>query len=179
MGFLRRLFDRADRPGPRGEGLADRVGPHDPGIFAGLFVAAPEQVEKWDLRGLTPSDWPAVEFKRISTVNLGTLEAILEDRPYEEIDQDRLHNLVRDGGEEGPWISSVREELISALSGLTSERASSTARAWADTDEFKLKPTDVPRDEDVADLTELLIEMVELARRSRQDGKPMYLLMGL
>src|SRR6478672_8820963 len=90
----------------------------DTGIFAGLFVASPADVEAWDMTGLTPPAWPAIEFKRLDSVRLGTLEAILTGGRYEDIDRAQLHRLVRNGGDDGPWIMGVRQELIGALADL-------------------------------------------------------------
>jgi hypothetical protein len=149
------------------------------GIFAGLFVAAPEAVEAWDLYGLTPSDWPALEFKRLDPVKLGSLEAILTSRTYADIVAEERTQLVRNGGADGPWITAVRLALIDALAVLTPDGRAAAARAWADTDEFKVRPSDPPRPRDVGDLTALLAEMAELANRSLRDGQPLYLLMGL
>lgn len=101
MGFLRRHIDGAGQP--------------DAGIFAGLFVAGPEAVEAWDLNGVTPSAWPALEFKRLDPVKLGSLEAILTSRAYADIVAEEGPRLVRNGGADGPWISAVRPALINAL----------------------------------------------------------------
>ena len=149
------------------------------GIFAGLFVAAPEAVEAWDLAGLTPSDWPALEFKRLDPVKLGSLEAILTGRTYADIVAEERTQLVRTGGPDGPWITAVGPAVTNALAVLTPDGVAAAARAWADTDEFKVRPSDPPRPRDVGDLTALLAEMAELANRSLRDGQPLYLLMGL
>jgi hypothetical protein len=165
VGFLRRQIDGAGQP--------------DAGIFAGLFVAAPEAVEAWDLSGVTSSDWPALEFKRLDPVRLGSLEAILTGRAYADIAGEERPGLVRNGGADGPWITIVRPALVNALAVLTPDGASTAAGAWADTDEFKVRPSDPPRPQDVADLTGLLNWMTELSKRSLQDGQPVYLLMAL
>jgi hypothetical protein len=149
-------------------------------IFAGLFVASPEEVAAWDTgAGLTPAGWPAMEFKRLDTVRLGTLEAILTQRRYEDLDRSELHKLVRNGGPDGPWIMGVRAELLDALADLPRDRAPAVASQWADTAEFKLRPTDPPRPRDIEDLTRLLDDMTALARRSRESAKPMFLMMSL
>jgi hypothetical protein len=149
------------------------------GIFAGLFVAPPEAVEAWDLNGLTPSAWPALEFKRLDPVKLGSLEAILTGRTYADIVADERTQLVRNGGADGPWIMAVRPALTNALAVLAPDAATTAARAWADTDEFKVRLSDPPRPQDVAELTGLLTAMANLAKRSLQDGQSLYLLMGL
>ena len=152
---------------------------HDAQIFAGLFVASAAELEAWDLRGLTPPDWPAIEFKRLDSVRLGTLEAILTERRYDEIDRSTLHRLVRDGGPDGPWIMAVRDELIDELAGLDPDRVGAAAARWADTDEFKMRPSDPPRPEHIDDLAGRITAMADLARLSRWAGKPMFLLLSL
>jgi hypothetical protein len=189
MGFFKRLFGaRAEKtetappppPAPSPPSRGEAVPPSfDRGIFAGLFLAQPEAVEAWHLEGLTPPDWPALEFKRLETVKLGTLEAILTQRPYESIDQDDLHNDAGSAGDEGPWLSRVRGSLVSALADLQTEQLESAAAAWADTDEFKLQPRDKPSRRDIDELAGLLAEMSRLARLSRESGNPMYLMMSL
>lgn len=112
MGFLGRLVGRSQAtPTPRGSG-----------IFAGLFVAPREAVERWDMSSLTPDDWRVVEFKRLSPVELGVLESILTGRAYESIDLDSLLAPLRDGGENGPWVIPVRAELAAALAELAPDR---------------------------------------------------------
>jgi hypothetical protein len=149
------------------------------GIFAGIFVASPDAVERWDMAELTPTDWPAMEFKRLETVKLGTLESILTGVDYDDIDQDLLHALVRTGGEEGPWIVRVREVLVTALAALEDGRVPTVASAWADTEEFTLGHGGQLPPREVESLAEAIAEMAALARTARQRGAPMYLLMSL
>jgi hypothetical protein len=151
----------------------------DSQIFAGLFVATPAEVEAWDMTGVTPPGWPAIEFKRLDSVRLGKLEAILTGGRYEDIDRSQLHKLIRNGGDDGPWIMGVRQELIDALADLGPDGAAAAAARWADTDEFKLRPTDPPRQQDIEDLTGRLAAMIDLAGVSKRDGTPMFLLLSL
>ncbi len=181
MSFLRRLFGGAPEPPgevpPRGE---TAPGDGGVGIFAGLFVASPQAVDAWDIEtGLTPGEWPAMEFKHLETVKMGTLEAILTGVAYDDIDQDSLHNMVREGGEEGPWISRLRQPLVDALVALEPPRVGDVAAAWADTDEFKVRPSDKPSRADIEDLATLIPEMAALARMSKERGEPLFLMMGL
>jgi hypothetical protein len=158
--------------------VSDHQGPNAR-IFAGLFVASPADVEAWDMTGLTPAAWSAIEFKRLDSVRLGTLEAILTGRRYEDIDRAQLHRLVRNGGDDGPWIMGVRQELIGALADLDPDGVAAAAARWADTAEFKLRPTDPPRQQDIDDLTGRLAAMRSLAALSLRDDKPMFLLLSL
>ena len=179
MSFLKRLFGGRSDPVDSGASDDDARPEIDRGIFAGLFVATPAAVERWDLAGLTPSDWPAMEFKRLDTVKLGTLEAILTGVHYDDLDQDELHNLVRAGGEEGPWVSLVREPLVTALVSLEDERIRSTAEAWGATEEFTIGRRGGLQRDEIEALADAIGEMTALARVARERGEPMYLLMAL
>jgi len=181
MAILKRLFGGGAKPPAAGPSRTEHTGPSDVGIFAGLFVATPEAVEGWDIEatGLTPATWPAMEFKRLETVKLGMLESILTGVAYDDIDQDDLHNLVREGGPEGPWISRVREPLVDALATADDSRIGPAAAAWADTDEFKSRPTDQPSRATIDELSGLVAEMAAMARVAKERVEPMYLMMGL
>jgi hypothetical protein len=182
MGFLKRLMgssgddpeSQLTRDAETG-GLSDES-LLDSGIFSGLFLARPGDVDAWDFDGLTPAEWPAVEFKWLEIVKLGTLEAILTGRSYHDIDDE--HTYVFSGREAGPLVARVRDELIAALAGLPRDQIQATAEAWADTDEFKLPGAHLS-DSDVEDLADLLAAMQVLASRSRDSSTPMYLLMSV
>ena len=134
------------------------------GIFAGLFVADPAALEKWKVQArVTPPVWPAVEFKHLETVKL----------------EDELHNVVREGGKQGPWIARVRPQLVGALAGAEEGRIRAAAEAWADTDELKADSSDKPSPDDIDGLESAIRRMVGLAKVSLDTGRPMYLLMSL
>jgi hypothetical protein len=173
MGFLKRLFGSNDAQRPS----APRSEPG--GILGGVFLADEGTVSSWSLTRPTPPEWPAVEFKWLETVKLGTLEAILSGHSYGEIDQTKLHNVVRTGGDEGPWIALVRDELVTLLAEMPDARAHSVAALWANTDEFKARATDIPDQRTIEALTDRVGEMSRLARQGRVTDKRMYLLMGL
>ncbi len=67
MGLFKRMFGGRTPPPTATRPVPDNGQPGDVGIFAGLFVASPEAVEKWRSleQGVTPPDWPAIEFKRL------------------------------------------------------------------------------------------------------------------
>jgi hypothetical protein len=180
MSFLKRLFGGGAQPPGEATERGDHGSTEEVGIFAGLFVAPPQAFEQWDIgEGLTPADWPAIEFKRLDPVKMGTLESILTGVPYDDVDQDELHALVRHGGDEGPWIVRLRQPLIDALATLEDSRIREFGAAWADTDEFKLRPSDKPSKADIEDLSMAIGEMSSLARVSKERAEPMFLMMGL
>jgi hypothetical protein len=180
MGLLKRLFGGGTPPPTATRRVPDSGQPGEVGIFAALFVASPEAVEQWAIeQGLTPPEWAAIEFKRLETVKMGTLESTLTGVPYDDIDQDDLHNLVREGGSEGPWISRLRQPLVDAPSALEDGRIPAVAAAWADTDEFKVRPSDKASPAVIEELSGGLAEMRGLAQVGRERDEPMFLMMGL
>lgn len=67
-------------------------------------------------------------------VMLGTLAQVLSGRPYGEVTAHPRHGaLVCSGGDEGPWIVTVSEDLVADLVAAPSSRLAETARAWART----------------------------------------------
>jgi hypothetical protein len=86
---------------------------------------------------------------------------------------------VREGGPEGPWISRVRQPLVDALAAADDSRIGLAAAAWAETDEFKSRPTDQPSCATIDGLTGLLAEMAALARVGKERAEPMYLMASL
>ena len=62
--------------------------------------------------------------------------------------------------------------------GLVGSR-SEIAANWADTDEWKPRPSDAPDLRVIDGLAGLLPSMTSLAQESQGSGRPMYLLMGL
>jgi len=149
------------------------------GIFAGLFVASDEALSMWELAGLTPEAWPAVEFKRLETVKLGRLEAILTERSYEQTVADRRTELVATGGDAGPWIIRVADSLVDALAGLPPERVSDVAEAWTQTQELRRDAAGQLRPEEIVSLIDRVNRMSQLAAYARSSGLPMLLLMSL
>ena len=132
-----------------------------------------------ELTGLTPPEWPAVELKGLDTVKLGKLEAILSGTEYDDLDQDELHQVVRAGGEEGPWIAPVRPPLVDALASLGEPRTPSIAADWGATEEFTIgRKGGLSRDE-VNELAAALRDLAALARVARDRSEPMYLLLAL
>ena len=150
------------------------------GIFAGLFVASDNELKSWDLRRVTPATWPAVQFKRLESVKLARLEAILAGRTYEQVIADRSPELVASGGDAGPWVIRVPQSLIDYVADLGPEDITRSADGWAQTEEFR---ADVgggdPQANERAELASLLAEIARLAGISRTTGKPMFLLMRL
>ncbi|MCB7137721.1 hypothetical protein [Cellulosimicrobium marinum] len=71
-------------------------------------------------------------------VALGTLTALLTDRPYAEVVRHPRHGtLVASVGDEGPWVVSVSEELVSALAGAAPGLLDRVARRWAGAEEVE------------------------------------------
>jgi hypothetical protein len=101
-------------------------------------------------------------------VQLGTLEALLTGRDYEQIvagPRAGLALAIRAGGQR--MVVTLSDELQAALADADDRQLASVAVPWAQTEEFWGQG-------DPQDITELLHELAELARRARSRDEGMY-----
>ncbi len=83
---------------------------------------------------------PAVE----PFVMLGMLGHLLSGRPYGEVtSHPRYASLVAVGGDEGPWVVTVSDDLVADLAESPAERLADIALRWARTPELAAIPADV------------------------------------
>jgi hypothetical protein len=123
--------------------------------------------------------FPTVEAKSVDDVKITSLNAIATGRSYDVDDGsfDRIHPetpLIRDGGEEGPWVFRLPAPLLSALGEADVTRLTEINEAWAQTEEWALEGVTDP------DETRwLLTEVARLARDAQATGKGVYLWLSL
>lgn len=108
---------------------------------------------------------------KIDTVKLGQLHAIVTKRPYKEVSQE--HKLVAEGGEEGPWVSRVPDDLANALAALDAPGRKRIGRAWAKTEELASDHWSEDK------VLEVLDAMCDLAARARKKKLVLFLWMSL
>ncbi len=109
-----------------------------------------------------------VELKGIDPfVVLGTLASLLTHRPYAEVTGDVRHgSLVATAGDEGPWVVSVTDELVTALAGSAPSALDEVAVRWAATEELD--------GSDPADLADALRRLASLCVRVDDAGHRLY-----
>jgi hypothetical protein len=98
------------------------------------------------------------------TVMLRTLHSLLTEVPGDELP---MEELVATGGEDGPWIWQLSEELRDTLAGAPPGRLQVVAEPWVRTEEFWEQAT-------AAEVLPFLGEVTALARRARQAGEGLY-----
>jgi hypothetical protein len=138
----------------------------------GVPLARPSQlglVEIHQTRAPEGAPFDTVPAKGIDPlVQLGTLEALLTDRSYEQIVTGPRAGqalAIRDGGER--QVVTLTDELQVALADADDEQLASVAVPWSQTEEFWGQG-------DPQDLKRLLHELAELARRARSRDERMY-----
>jgi hypothetical protein len=124
-----------------------------------------------DRRASTPAGAPfdTVAAQGIDpVVQLGTLEALLTGREYEQVVAGPRagHALATQGGGER-LVVTVTHELQAALADADDARLASVAVPWSQTEEFFGRG-------DPQILAGLLYELAELARRARHRGERLY-----
>jgi hypothetical protein len=127
------------------------------------FAAGPEAV------GL-----PTVSTKGIDAyVQMGTLEALLTDVPYEEVvARERFSGLLSSPEDEGRWLMTLDDELRDALAGATPRRLGEIAVPWSRHEEFGGSA-------DPAALASFLGSLAGVARAAYGQGHRLYCLMSL
>jgi hypothetical protein len=97
-------------------------------------------------------------------VMMVTLQSLLTGVPYEELPDGEL---LATGGEDGPWILQLSEELRDALADAQPSRLPAVAEQWVRTEEFWDQAT-------ATEVLPFLDEVTALARRARQADERLY-----
>lgn len=99
-------------------------------------------------------------------VMLGGLAGVLSGRPYGEVTAHPRHGtLVGSGGDEGPWIVTVSQDLADDLASAGPVRLAEAARVWSTT---TTPPVPARR------LTATLLPLAALAARAADLGHGLY-----
>lgn len=72
-------------------------------------------------------------------VQLGTLEAILTGRAFEQVSSRPRHaaRIAPDGGSDaGQWVVTVSDEFVELMAGASDDQFAAAAPLWAETEEF-------------------------------------------
>ncbi|NDU75809.1 hypothetical protein GWI34_24745 [Actinomadura sp. DSM 109109] len=153
------------------------------GIIYDYFIATSDedaaQIIDWGAGpGHPPEGRPAkehVEGGIDPAVQLGTLEAILAERPYEEvIDRPRHANLIAPDEESDTeqWVVTVSDDFVTLMADASDDQFAAAAGPWSETEEFRGAA-------DPHDLEQIMRGLREIARRAREQRGHMYCWMSL
>jgi hypothetical protein len=149
------------------------------GILTDFFVAAEDEIDAGVVEDGPADRFPTVEAKSVDDVKITALNAIATGRSYEVDDGsfDRIYpetRLVRDGGEEGPWVIRFPAPLIDALAEADAARIAEINQAWTQTEEWTLEGVSDPEE------TRWIVDgIARLARDAQAAGKDVYLWLSL
>jgi hypothetical protein len=149
------------------------------GILTDFFVATDDDIDDALVEEGPADRFPTVEAKTIDDVKITSLNAIATGRSYDVDDGsfDRIYPetpLIRDGGEEGPWVFRLPTPLLSALSGADAARLTEINEAWAQTEEWALDGVTDPEE-----TRQLVNDVARLARDAQTAEKGVYLWLSL
>ena len=75
---------------------------------------------------------PSVAASGILEIHVGILDKVVTGTPYDVLEQGGRPTMVRDNGEDGPWVFPIRRELRDGLSHLDDGTSTAVAQRWAD-----------------------------------------------
>lgn len=127
--------------------------------------------DREDARRVCDSACPSEEFngldaKGIDPVKLGTLYAVLTNTEYDP--SFTPGTPLCDGGEEGPWVIEVPNDLVERLGKLDAKQIGAVAAKWAKTEEFSPRYDNWPPEavhEVLSDLAKLCVQASAAKKR--------------
>ena len=142
--------------------------PKAKGGFLGFGQKQP--VQDGPLEPLGPT-LPAVQSKGILNTQLGTLDQFVTGTSYKTLEESgTIDAVVREVGDDGPWVFPLRREMRDALAVLPDGRVPEVARRWGEDEE--MGATDA---EEFAALTELINDLRGLAKTAVATDRDLYL----
>ena len=106
------------------------------GVLCELFSATESDVNELQPEDIPSRRFGGVEAKGLNPVPFAALHHILTGIDIQE--SVRLHSLVAEITEDGPWIYRLPRELASTLAELSQRGIDSVAAEWTKTDELQL-----------------------------------------
>ena len=110
-------------------------------MLTDLLAANPEEADAILSTNGHASIWPTLEAHTVDQVKLATLALILRGTTPESAAVGKIVESfegLASGGEDGPWIDRVPNELVQGLAGLSADRIDEVAAKWGSTEEAKL-----------------------------------------
>ncbi|MBO0830603.1 MAG: hypothetical protein J2P29_01400 [Actinobacteria bacterium] len=101
-------------------------------------------------------------------VQMGTLEALLTGEQYDVIvGRPLAGHLVAERSKDGPWVTTLTDELQAALVAASQDQIVAVAAPWLATEEFRGQG-------DPEGLADFLLALADLARQAMQRGERLY-----
>lgn len=116
--------------------------------------------------------WATLEAKGVDQVKLASLALILQDKPLAPAAVSQYvqsFKLLASGGEDGPWMDLLPEDLLLALAALPQAQVPVAAAAWVATPEAQQDRWDLP------DVEDFLRELSALAASAAAQGQQLLL----
>lgn len=136
------------------------------GILSEFFVAAPDDAplyEELSLQKSFPADrFPRVQWKGLTSLELETLWAIADDRPWSP----ETCTLEPIGEPDERWLFRFPDAFVARLASLTQEQFARAVDAWSKTEELAC---------DAREIEPVLASLVTLARTAKESGRGMFL----
>ena len=106
------------------------------GICTKLVIASHQEADNIARDTSVESTFPCLSADDLDQAKLSTLRAIVTNREYEDAWIDEFRFLAGNQ-EEGPWVFSVPNAVVSGVTALPESRLKAAAKQWARTEEFQ------------------------------------------
>ncbi len=138
------------------------------GLLSDFFIATPEEVRRLDLHRSPADRLPGFQAKGIDPVKLAILESCVEGAPLEAHPESLEQMMVRDAGEDGPWVMKIPAHVMKGLAGATPQQLRQWAQGLAETEEWGF-------DSGAAkEASRVLKAVAKLAREAEAKGRRLY-----
>jgi len=137
------------------------------GLVSEFVVAAESDAEKIAGSENPAAEFDGVEMKGIDVVKLGVLQSALSGRPLVQLFPE--YKTLAEGSDDGPWVTRIPDELVSALASMTDEERRRASDKWSKAEEFTMEQWES------ADVATALDSICEIARKAVSARKALLL----
>ena len=137
------------------------------------IVAVDRRLSRRVFKSACPArEFDGLDARGIDQVKLGTLRAVLTGGEY---DPSFMSGSLHSGGEDGPWVFEVPEDLVRRLAALTAGQLAAAGTKWAAAEEFSPEYADWPAEA----VQQVLTALAGLCKRAVRENKPVLMWMSL
>jgi hypothetical protein len=142
-------------------------------MLTDFFIATPPEVQALDIAQTPATTVRCLRAKCTDPVKIVQLQCCIDGASFEERMPLLNKMLVRQAGEEGPWIFQLPEVLATRLASASTDELDRFGRAWAATEEWQ-RDRGTPQT-----IVPFLTAIAQFAVEARTQNRSVYIWMSL